>query len=65
VGGACVPVARVGSRLRQETRNIGAPVAEPRESLTEIRAIVSDVLPNAWIRRGVYYRYLLRWRLAR
>jgi 2-polyprenyl-3-methyl-5-hydroxy-6-metoxy-1,4-benzoquinol methylase len=61
---ACVPVVRVTSWLHHETRNIGVPVTEPRESLAEIRAITSDLLPNAWIRRGLYYRYLLRWRLA-
>ena len=62
--GACMPVALIGSRLHRETRNIGVPVSDPRQSLAEIRAIAGDVLPNAWIRRGVYYRYRLRWRLA-
>jgi 2-polyprenyl-3-methyl-5-hydroxy-6-metoxy-1,4-benzoquinol methylase len=61
---ACVPFARLGSWLHSETRNVGVPVAEPSEGLREIRAIAADLLPNASIRRGLYYRYLLRWRDA-
>jgi hypothetical protein len=60
----CVPLARLGSSRHKEARNIGVPVTEPRESLAEIRAIADDPLPNASIRRGLYYRYLLRWRFA-
>jgi 2-polyprenyl-3-methyl-5-hydroxy-6-metoxy-1,4-benzoquinol methylase len=57
--GLCTPVARAGSWLHRETRNIGVPVAEPRESLGEIRRVAGDVLPGAVIRRGLYYRYRL------
>lgn len=60
--GLCTPAARVGSWLHRETRNIGVPVAEPRESLGEIRRVAGDVLPGAVIRRGLYYRYRLLWR---
>ncbi|MCV7149812.1 class I SAM-dependent methyltransferase [Mycolicibacterium pyrenivorans] len=59
---ACLPAVRMGSWLHAETRDIGVPVAEARESLREIRHIVGDVLPGAVVRRGLYYRYLLRWR---
>lgn len=58
----CTPAARVGSWLHRETRNIGVAVAEPRESLAEIRRAADDVLPGAVIRRGVNYRYRLLWR---
>jgi 2-polyprenyl-3-methyl-5-hydroxy-6-metoxy-1,4-benzoquinol methylase len=58
----CTPAARVGSRLHREIRNIGVPVAEPRESLAEIRRSANAVLPGAVIRRGLYYRYRLLWR---
>ncbi|MBV8929554.1 MAG: class I SAM-dependent methyltransferase [Mycobacteriaceae bacterium] len=61
---SCVPVAVMSGWLHRETRNIGVPVAHPRESLAEIRELVARILPNASIRRGLYYRYLLRWRLA-
>jgi hypothetical protein len=60
--GLCTPAARMGSWLHRETRNIGVLVAEPRESLGEIRRVVDDVLPGAVIRRGLYYRYRLLWR---
>jgi SAM-dependent methyltransferase len=56
-----LPWARIGSLLHGETGDIGVPVAEPNESLSEIRHAVRTVLPGARIRRGLYYRYLLRW----
>ena len=59
---ACLPAVRIGSFLHAETRDIGVPVTAARESLDEIRHIVDDVLPGAVVRRGLYYRYLLRWR---
>ena len=57
-----VPVASIGSALHRETRDIGVQVAQPRESLAEIRAAAAKILPGARIRRGVYYRYLLSYR---
>jgi 2-polyprenyl-3-methyl-5-hydroxy-6-metoxy-1,4-benzoquinol methylase len=60
--GLCTPPARIGSWLHRETRNIGVLVAQPRESLAEIRRVAGDVLPGAVIRRGLYYRYRLHWR---
>ena len=58
----CVPAARLGSRLHSETRNIGVVVTDPQEGLDDIRRTVDEVLPGASVRRGLYYRYLLRWR---
>ena len=52
---------RLGSLLHRETRDIGVPVAEPRESLAEIRTLARGLLPGVRIRRGLYYRYLLKW----
>jgi SAM-dependent methyltransferase len=57
----CLPAVRIGSWLHAEFRDIGVPVAEPKENLAEIRHIADDVLPGAHIRRALYYRYLLRW----
>ncbi|GFG51097.1 SAM-dependent methyltransferase [Mycolicibacterium agri] len=59
---ACLPVNRIASRLHGETRDIGVVVTDPQECLSEIRRTVDDVLPGAQITRGLYYRYLLRWR---
>ena len=58
----CMPVALVGSRLHRETPHIGVPITEPQEGLAQIRRVADDVVPNAFIRRGLYYRYLLHWR---
>jgi 2-polyprenyl-3-methyl-5-hydroxy-6-metoxy-1,4-benzoquinol methylase len=60
----CVPAARIGSWRHAEVRDIGVAVADPRENLDEIRRVAGDVLPGAMIRRGLYYRYLLRWTLG-
>lgn len=60
--GLCLPVVRIGSRLHRETRDIGVVIAQPRESLREIRRVFDDVIPGAVVRRALYYRYLLRWR---
>lgn len=56
---ATLPWARLGSWLHHETRDIGVPIAEPQESLAELRSMADEVLPGAKIRRGLYYRYLL------
>lgn len=56
----CLPAVRVGSWRHAEVADIGVPVADPRESLDEIRRVAGDVLPSAVIRRALYYRYLLR-----
>lgn len=60
--GRCAPAARMGSWLHRETHDIGVFVAEPGESLGEIRLVAGGVLPGAVIRRGLYYRYRLLWR---
>jgi hypothetical protein len=57
----CVPAARFGSWLHSQTRNIGVAVQDPQEGLDDIRRTVDEVLPAASMRRGLYYRYLLRW----
>lgn len=56
--------AAVGSALRGES-DPGVPIREPELSLRELRKIVKALLPGAAIRRGLYYRYLLRWQKRR
>ncbi|MGN7781470.1 class I SAM-dependent methyltransferase [Mycolicibacterium sp. 22603] len=58
-----LPAVRLGSRRHRERPDIGVVVADPRESLSEIRRVAGDVLPNVTIRRALYYRYLLHWTL--
>ena len=57
----CVPAVMVADRFHRATPEIGVRIAEPRESLGEIRRVAEGVVPGAVIRRGLYYRYLLRW----
>lgn len=59
--GLSLPLVRLGSLLHRETRDIGVPVTAPHESLAEIRSVARAVIPGARVRRGLYYRYLLRW----
>ena len=51
----------VASRWHREVRDIGVPVAPPRESLREIRAVAARVLPGCRLRRRMYWRYRLTW----
>lgn len=59
-----LPAVRLGSRWHREQPDIGVVVADPRESLSEIRRVAGDVLPGVTIRRALYYRYLMRWTLS-
>ncbi|MDR3660238.1 MAG: class I SAM-dependent methyltransferase [Mycobacterium sp.] len=61
VSAAYLPAVRIASLRHAERRDIGVVVSDPRESLAEIRRTADDVLPGVRIRRGLYYRYLLRW----
>lgn len=49
------------SRWHRETRDIGVPVAQARQSLGQIRAVAGSLLPGARVRRRFYYRYTLTW----
>lgn len=62
LSGLKLPFVRIGSWLHRETREIGVVATDARESLGEIQEFVQRELPGAHIRRGLYYRYLLRWR---
>lgn len=59
--GLQLPWVRLFSALHRESPDIGVPVAEAEKSLAEIRAEAERVLPGVRVRRGLYYRYLLRW----
>jgi len=57
---AVLPLRVVGT-LRRETPDIGVVTRPPRQTLAEIRAAASRMLPGATIRRRFYYRYTLIW----
>ncbi len=62
VSGLQLPLVRLGSWMHHETRDVGVVTTAARHSLREIRMVVQHELPGARIRRGLYYRYLLRWK---
>ena len=55
---AVLPLRVVGT-LRRETPDIGVVTRPPRQTLAEIRAAASRMLPGATIRRRFYCRYTL------
>ena len=61
VSGLCVLPVRVMGAAHHETRDIGVVTTRARESLGEIRAAASRILPGARLRRRFYYRYSLVW----
>jgi len=42
--------------------NVAAPVAEPKETLHEIRTVSNAILPGARLERRLFFRYSLIWR---
>jgi len=64
VGGLSVPTVRLLDRLHGTASDDGAMVlADPVDSLGQIRRVAAAVVPGARIRRGLYHRYLLSWTL--
>ncbi|WP_019549333.1 class I SAM-dependent methyltransferase [Streptomyces sulphureus] len=47
--------------VHREARDVGVVVAEPYESLDEIRRTAAELLPGSRVRRRLYYRYSLNW----
>jgi 2-polyprenyl-3-methyl-5-hydroxy-6-metoxy-1,4-benzoquinol methylase len=48
-------------RRRRPHAPVCAPIADPRESFTEIRRAASRILPGAVLRRRLFWRYTLVW----
>ena len=61
VSGLSVLPIRVIGAWHHEARDIGVVTTRARESLGEIRAAASRILPGARLRRRFYYRYSLVW----
>jgi len=55
-----VPI-RVMDRVRGGMQDIGVRIADPKESLSEIRRVARELLPGSVVRQRFYYRYLLTW----
>lgn len=61
ISGLLVIPIRLMDRLHGGVKDVGVKIASPKESLSEIRQVTCEVLPNAKIQRQFYYRYLLIW----
>lgn len=55
-----IPV-KVGDLFHDVKGDVGAPIIDEKESLTDIRLMIKNKLPNAIIKQALYYRYLLMW----
>jgi 2-polyprenyl-3-methyl-5-hydroxy-6-metoxy-1,4-benzoquinol methylase len=58
---ALLPIIRSLSRIHKETRSVPVAVRPPEESFSEIKETASRELFGCSLRRGLYYRYVLRW----
>lgn len=52
---------RMMDRLHGGMQDIGVRLAEPKESIDEIRQVARGLLPGATIRRRFYFRYSIVW----
>jgi len=61
LAGLVVVPIRIMDKAHGGVQEIDVRIADPRESLSEIRRVAQHVLPGAKIRRRFYYRYTLIW----
>lgn len=61
ISGLLVLPIRLMDRLHGGMQDIGVRIADPKESLSEIRQLANEILPSVMIRRRFYYRYSLAW----
>lgn len=61
VAAAALPFSRL-MRLRHDTASIDARLHPPTETLHDIRAAATHLLPGATLRRRLFHRYTLLWR---
>ncbi|BBI33538.1 class I SAM-dependent methyltransferase [Cohnella abietis] len=61
ISGLLVLPIRFMDRLHGGMQDIGVRIADPKESLSEIRQVAQEILPGAIVRRRFYYRYRLSW----
>ena len=57
---AALPISRV-IRLVQGEEQVGAPLQDPVETLSEIRRECDSVLPGGVFRRRLFFRYTFVW----
>ncbi|MED4781217.1 class I SAM-dependent methyltransferase [Brevibacillus choshinensis] len=61
ISGTVLMPIRVMDRLHGGMQDPGVRIAEPKESLADIRQAAHEILPGVTIRRRFYYRYSLSW----
>ncbi|MFD1773731.1 class I SAM-dependent methyltransferase [Paenibacillus rhizophilus] len=61
ISGLLVVPIRIMDRIHGGVQDPNVRIAEPKESLSEIRIVAHEMLPGAIIRRRFYYRYLFSW----
>ncbi|WNR43841.1 class I SAM-dependent methyltransferase [Paenibacillus roseipurpureus] len=61
ISGLLVLPIRLMDLLHGGMQDPAVRIAEPKESLSEIRQAASEVLPGAKVRRRFYFRYVMIW----
>jgi len=61
VSGLQVVPVRIVDLMRHKRDYEGMVIAQPQETLAEIRRVAGEILPGYRIRRRLYYRYTLAW----
>ncbi|UJF31497.1 class I SAM-dependent methyltransferase [Paenibacillus hexagrammi] len=61
ISGLLILPIRIMDRLHGGMQEIGVTIAEPQESISEIRRAAHDVMPGAIVQRRFYFRYLMAW----
>ncbi|QYR17078.1 methyltransferase domain-containing protein [Corynebacterium glutamicum] len=61
ISGLQALLSRPISLINREQQIYPFPTKEPSESLHEIRQLTKQLLPHRRIRRGIHFRYLLKW----
>ena len=63
IEGLRVLPCRIISKLKhmRSSEDAHIPVSYNLLSLDEVRAVISEELPNGFIKQGLYYRYLVKW----
>ncbi|MCY9660681.1 hypothetical protein P5G65_29965 [Paenibacillus chondroitinus] len=61
IAGLMLLPIRIMDRVHGGMKGPNVRIAEPKESIMEIRQAVNEILPGAIVRRRFYYRYLLSW----
>ena len=57
--------AKIGDLFHEVKGDVGAPIMDYKENLSDIRTVAEKKLPGAKLKQALYYRYLLKWKKSK